>query len=713
MPEELPELERFELREPPAYLFPVTRRQFIETVGAGLLIVAASPVAEAQRGSGQGTLEARLHIGEDGRVTILNGKVEEGQGPRTELAMAAAEELRLPIDRIHMMMADTDLVPNDGTTAGSRSTPSTVPLVRTACAAARELLISTAVQRWGTGSDGVRVESGVAIGPGGKKFDYSDLARSPVLVKAYNQPLPANVTITPAKEWSVLGRPHNRINSRDIVTGAHRFPSDIDRPGMLHGSVLRPPSFGATLVSLNLEAAKPLAGVTVVHDGECVACAAPTSYLARKGVEALAPAAGWSEKSHPSSDVLFEHLKQHAQSSEGNGRNKPIGKGDVSEALSAAATRLKAVYRAAYIQHAPMEPRAAVAEWQDGKLTVWTGTSNPFAVREQLAQAFQMPAQRVRVIVPDMGGGFGGKHTGEAAIEAARLAREAGKPVSLRWTRAEEFTWAYGRPAALIEIDAGLDEKRNILAWNFVNYNSGASAIDTPYRTANANIRYLPSDSPLRQGSYRALASTANNFARESFMDELAFTVNLDPLEFRLANLENDRIREVLLTAARRFDWEKRSKERGPNRGIGLACGTEKNSVVAACVEAEVDPRTGVPRLLEICQAFECGAVLNPANLRAQVEGCIIMSLGAVLREELLFENGRLKNGRFSTYLVPRFRDVPPKMDIVLVDKKDAEPVGAGETPMIAVAPAMANAVFAITGQRVRSMPFPKAALKS
>jgi len=382
-------------------------------------------------------------------------------------------------------------------------------------------------------------------------------------------------------------------------------------------------------------------------------------------------------------------------------------KGDVEQALASAQSRLKAVYTAAYIQHAPMEPRAAVAEWQDGKLTVWTGASNPFSVREQLAQAFQMPASQVRVIVPDMGGGFGGKHTGESALEAARLAREAKRPVSLRWTRAEEFTWAYFRPAALIEVEAALDSgKRSIAAWDFVNYNSGGSAIDSPYKAAHSRIRYVPCDAPLRPGSYRALASTANNFARESFVDELAAAAGADPLDFRLAHLDNDRIREVLLAATSKFDWARRSKQKpAPNRGIGLACGTEKNSVVAACVEVEVDPKTGVPKLLEICQAYECGSILNPAGLRAQVEGCILMGLGAALREEIRFAGGKITNARFSTYRVTRFRDVP-KMEIVLVNKPEAEPVGAGETPIIAVAPAMASAMFAATGKRARSIPF-------
>ena len=678
------EVERYELREASPYTFRPTRRDFIEAVGAGLLIIATQPALEAQ--SGGGPLEARLHVGEDGRITILSGKIEEGQGPRTELAIAAAEELRVPVEQVRILLADTDTVPNDGTTAGSRTTPSTVPLVRRAAAVARELLASASAQQ-------------------NKKLTYADLAKSPELAKASKQPLPADVTLTPANAWQVLGQPHNRINGADLVTGAHKFPSDIDRPGMLYGSVLRPPSYEATLDSIDLAPAKALKDVTVVHDGLFIACAAPTSFEARQAVQKLAATAKWNEKQHPSSDTLFQHLKSTAKADDGGGRSRPKIVGDVAAALATAKKRLKATYTAAYVQHAPMEPRAAVAEWQDGKLTVWTGTSNAFSVRQTLSETFRIPLTKVRVIVPDFGGGFGGKHTGEAAIEAARLAKEANRPVSLRWTRAEEFTWAYCRPAALIEVEGAVDDNTGIAAWDFTNYNSGGSAIDTPYKTASARIRYVPSQSPLRQGSYRALASTANNFARECFMDELAAAAGMEPLAFRLAHLENDRIREVLLAATKKFGWEDRRKERRPNRAAGLACGTEKNSVVAACVEVEVDP-TGTPKLVEIVQAYECGAILNPANLKAQVEGCIVMGLGAVLREQILFAGGKLRNARFSQYRVPRFRDVPPKMDIILIDKKDVEPIGAGETPIIAVAPAMANAIFSVTGKRVRSMPF-------
>jgi isoquinoline 1-oxidoreductase len=694
------EPERYELREGPAHVFEVNRREFLEVAGAGLLIMAMVAPGGAQSGAGGGALESRLHIGTDGVITVLTGKIEEGQGARTELAMAAAEELRVPLDRVRVLMADTDRVPNDGGTSGSRTTPGTVPAVRNAAAAARTLLATVAARQWSVESRQLEVRAG-AVAHSGKTYSYGDLARSPELAAAYKGALPAGTVLTEPGNWQVLGKPHVRVDARQIVTGEHRYPSDIVRPGMLHGKVLRAPSYGATLESADLSGAQKMPGVVAVRDGAFVGCAAPTSYAARKALETIAAAARWKAAAHPSSDGLFEHLKRNAREQT---RPRVQARGSIEQGLDQAQKRLKASYQVAYVQHAPMEPRAAVAEWQDGRLTVWTGTSNPFNVRQQLADAFRIQPDRVRVIVPDMGGGFGGKHTGEAAIEAARLAKEAGRPVSLRWTRAEEFAWAYFRPAAFIEVEAGIGSAGAITGWDFTNYNSGASALDTPYRIAHTRCRFVESDAPLRQGSYRCLAATANNFAREAFTDELAEAAGKDPLEFRLDHLDNERIRNVLVAAAERFRWTERKKNTSPGRGVGLACGTEKNSVVAACVEVEVDQATGTPKLIEIVEAYECGKILNPANLRAQVEGCIMMGVGPALREEILFKDGRLANGRFAAYQVPRFRDVP-KTEILLLDRKDLDPIGAGETPIIAVAPAIANAVFQATGKRVHSMP--------
>jgi isoquinoline 1-oxidoreductase subunit beta len=676
--------------------FAMNRRRFVHVLGAGLVIAASGPALAQSRG-GARSVAARIHIANDGAITVLSGKVEGGQGARTELAQAAAEELHVAIGQVRMVLGDTHLVPDDGLTAGSRTTPSTVPAVRQAAAAARNLLLDLAAKRWNVERGAVEVRDGrITHSASQRTLTYADLARSGEAAAAFRQDVPGDITLTAVEQWRVMGTPVARPNRRDLVTGAHRYPSDFTRPGMLYGKVLRPPSYGAKLLSVDLGPAKAMPDVAAVRDGAFVGVAAPTTFLAERALRAVAETAKWELAPHPSSQELDDHLREGAQGG--------VPKNPFSEELAQASRKLQATYQVAYVQHAPMETRVALADWSDGGLTVWTGTQNPFGYHEELVRAFRRPGEKVRVIVPDFGGGFGGKHTGEAAIEAARLAQAAGKPVLLRWTREEEFTWACFRPAAVIEVEASLDAQGRLTSWHFININSGGSAVDTPYRAGKTSSRFVNSTPPLRQGSYRALAATANNFARESFMDELAAASGADPLEFRLAHLDHPRLRAVLEEAANRFRWRDRVKEKTPGVGVGLACGTEKGSYVAACVEIAIDAAQGRIAARRVCEAFECGAVVNPNNLMAQVQGCIIMGLGPALREEMRFADGRMRNAAFSTYLVPRFADVP-ELDIHLLNRPDLPSVGAGETPIIAIAPAIANAVFHATGRRIRRMP--------
>jgi isoquinoline 1-oxidoreductase len=681
------------------YGFGLRRRAFVQVLGAGLLIAVSAPALAQRRGGGGSggarNIAARIHLGKDGTIVVMTGKVEGGQGARTELSQAAAEELRVPLGRIQLVMADTSLVPDDGITAGSGSTPRTVPAVRQGAAAARELLIDFASKRWSVDRNAVQLNDGKVTDTAGQRMlTYADLAASDEAAKAFQQPIPSDVALTSVKEWKVLGNPAPRPNGRDIVTGAHKYPSDIIRPGMLYGKVLRAPAYGAKLTSVDLGPAKAMKDVVAVQDGQFAGVAAPTAFLAEQARAAIAKTAKWELSPHPASKDLFDYLKQHAQD------NPPAN--PFADELTQAKHVLRQSYHVAYVQHAPLEPRAAVAEWTDGKVTVWAGTQNPFGHRSDLMRVFHLADDHVRVVVPDFGGGFGGKHTGEAAEEAARLAQAAGKPVSLRWTREEEFTWAYFRPAALIEAEASLDAKGTLTSWHFININSGGSAVDTPYRSGKTRCQFLRSDTPLRQGSYRVLAATANNFARECFMDELAAAAEADPLDFRLAHLDNPRLRAVLETAAARFNWKERAGKKTPNTGVGLACGTEKGSYVAACVEVGIDAGKIIVR--RVCQVFECGAILNPDNLLSQVQGAIIMGLGPALHEEMRFENGKMLNASFGKYQVPRFRDVP-ELDIHLLNRPDLASAGAGETPIIVIAPAIANAVFHATGVRVRTMP--------
>lgn len=698
-------LEDEQIIEPVEFDFGLKRRTFVQLVATGLMIAAAplSSIAQqrggARRGGGSETrpVSARIHIGKDGAVTVLSGKVEIGQGARAEFTQAAAEELRLPVERVQVVLSDTDLVPNDGLTAGSRSTPSTVPLIRQAAAAAREALLTLAAQRWSVEPASITVSEGrLTHAATNRALTFGELAQTEELPKALAQPASADARLTPTRDWKIMGTSVTRPNARDLVTGAHRYSSDIKRPGMLRGKILRAPSYGAKLLSVDLTPAREMKDVIVVRDGDFIGVCAPTTHRAQQALDAIARTAKWEAAPHPSSKNVYDYLRERVSGG--------VPKNEFTAELDAAKHKLRATYHTAYVQHAPMETRVAVAEWQDGKLTVWTGTQNPFGYRSELARAFRVDEEKVRVIVPDTGGGFGGKHTGETAIEAARLAQAAGKPVSLKWTREEEFTWASFRPAAVMDAEASLDDAGKLTSWYFININAGGSAVDSPYRTGRKNNRSVNSQPPLRHGSYRALASTANNFARESFMDELAATAGLDPLEFRLAHLEPGRLRDVLEAAAKRFNWSERVKQKSRTRGFGLACGTEKGSYVAACVEVEIDRqnRKIIPR--RVCQVFECGAIINPDNLRAQVEGSILMGLGPALREEMVFENGQMRNASFGDYAVPRFSD-SPELDIHLLNRPDLDSVGGSETPIIAVAPAIGNAVFQATGVRLREMP--------
>jgi CO/xanthine dehydrogenase Mo-binding subunit len=687
------------------YDFGLSRRAFVKTLGAGLLFAVPIPALPQEKESGQRSrnaflgsgardLAARIHLGSDGSITVLAGKVEGGQGARAELTQAAAEELGVPVSRVQMILADTSVVPDDGMTAGSGTTPRTVPAVRRGAAMARNLLINFACAQWKVQQTAVEMRDGEVVHAASKRScSYADLARSAESAKLFEQPIPSDVAVTPVTEWKVLGTSVPRPAGLDIVTGAHTYPSDIARPGMLYGKILRPPAYNAKLVSIDLAPARAMADVILVRDEQFIGIAAPTSFRADRALAAISSTAKWETVSQPASTQLFDYLKQNAEGG--------MPQNTFASELAGAKV-LRRSYHVPYIQHAPLEPRAAVAEWKDGRLTVWTGSQNPFGVRTELAHAFHVPEEEVRVVIPDFGAAFGGKHTGECAVEAARLARAAGRPVSLRWTREEEFTWAYFRPAGVIEAEASLNAQGRIATWHFININSGPNAIDTPYAISKTDCRFVPSKPPLRHGSYRGLAATANNFAREVFMDELAAAAGMDPLAFRRSHLENPRLRAVLDTAASQFRWQEHASRK--DAAVGLACGTEKGSYVAACAEVEVDREQHTLKVRRVCEAFECGAIVNPANLLSQVQGAIIMGLGAVLREEVQFEDGKILNASFGDYRVPRLDDLPV-LDIHLVNRPDLPSAGAGETPIIAIAPAIANAVFRATGASVQGLP--------
>lgn len=600
--------EQYELQGPPLHRFSINRRQFFRYLGGGIAITfvaghALSDDGADVAGANDNSIHAWIHVGENNNVTVYTGKVEVGQNIRTSLAQIVAEELTVPFESIEMVMGDTALTPYDMGTFGSRSIPYMGSQLRKAAASARELMKKMAAKKLDVDVAQLKVSEGkIHNTKDGKPLLFSDIVRGEKLI----QPIDESAATTPPGQWKVCGTSIPKVNAAHFVTGKHEYVSDMKLPDMMYGKVLRPPAFGATLKSADLSRAQALPGVVAVHDAQFVGVCAPDPLTAERALTLVR--AQWEEKPQPSRDLIFDYLLKHAKAPRGND-----GGGDIAGGLARAKATTDKTFYVDYIAHAPLEPRAAVARWEGDKVTVWTGTQRPFGVQDEVASAFRIPKENVRVIMPDTGSGYGGKHTGDAALEAARLAREAQRPVKIVWTREEEFTWAYFRPAGVIQVKAGADASGKLTAWEFHNYNSGGSAIQTQYDVDQRRIQFHPVDSPLRQGSYRGLAGTANIFARESAMDDLANDLGIDPLEFRMTNLSNERLKNVLKACAEAYGWSGRSRAKG--RGHGIGCGIEKGGYVATIAEVLVNPDDGQVTVKRAVAAFECGAIVNPVHL--------------------------------------------------------------------------------------------------
>jgi isoquinoline 1-oxidoreductase len=649
-------------------------RDWFALLPEGLVVTVPPP--EDPPGGFVGTGGAWLHVDASGSVTAFTGKVDVGQGTRHALRVAVARELGWPIARIELVMGDTDVCPFDIGTFGSRAMPTALPDLRVAAAATK-----------------VELDR---LGISGPNDAAAPLTAQRLVVDARREQ-----TLADASTWSATD-PELDLDLVAAVTGTRQFPSDVARPGMWHARVLRPPDPGRRRLRAELDAARGMPGVTIVEDGDLVAVVAPDEPAATAALRAVA--VEWSENDLVGESRLSAHLRAHPVEPAGWGGPFAHEVGDVETALARVPVRATASFTAAYLAHVPLETRVATAEWDEGRLTVWTATQQPFNVRRAVAEACGVDQEAVRIVVPSAGGGFGGKHDPGVAIEAARVARIVGRPVRVRWTREEEFAHAYFRPAAVIDVAAGVTSDGDLVAWDFTNVNSGAAGIGMPYTAAHQRLRFQPAESPLRIGAYRALAATANCFARESVVDELALAVHADPLDFRLRNLPDERLRDALLAVADGIGWRERPREAG--LGAGIACGIEKGGRIATAVLLRVDTadgRLGV-EVLRIVTAFDCGAVVDPDRLRNQIEGATIMGLGGALFEGVRFDAHHLLNGRLSDYRVPRFGDVPP-IDVILMKRPHDVSAGGGETPIIAIAPALANAIHDACGRRLRSLP--------
>lgn len=675
----------------------IGRRQFFAHAGSGLAVLFsvchAPSFAIDLNNKDEGDLDSWIHIGTDNKVTVYTGKVEVGQNIRTSLAQMVAEEMDVRMESIEMIMGDTFLTPYDRGTFGSRSTPYMGPQLRKAAATAREHVLQLASKKFGVAASTLRTSSGtVQHANSSRSVTYGQLVQGKNMTLRVRD----DIALKPAGAWKLAGKAVHKVRGEDFITGRHKYVSDMRLPEMLYGKILRPPSYGATLDTVDTSAARATDGVIVVEDGDFIGVCANSPGVASDALKRIKVT--WKTTAQPSQDNLFAYLKSHQDD-----RDESPAPANVGQAFGSAQFKISQTFNVDYIAHVPLETRAGIAQWKDGVLTVWTGTQRPFGVQEELSSQFNLSKDKIRVIMPDTGSGYGGKHTGEAGVEAARLAKAAnGRPVKVVWTREEEFTWAYFRPAGVIDVNAGMAADGKIVAWEFHNYNSGGSGIQTQYDIPHKHIKYHACRSPLRQGSYRALAATANTFARECVIDDLAHLIKADPLDFRLNQLKHERMIGVLRAASEKFGWSSWTSK--PNHGIGIACGDEKGGFVATCAEVNVLPENGRITLVRICVAFECGAIINPLNLENQVAGAVVQGLGGALFESIQFGNGKIHNASLAEYRVPRFADVPP-IDVVLVNRTDLASAGAGETPIVAIAPAIRNAYANATGKRLYTLP--------
>jgi len=683
-----------------------TRREFLRAVGGGIVVLVAFDPAdllaqERRWPSYPDDLNAYLRIDPDGRAWIFSGKIEMGQGVMTSQAQMAAEELGVALDAVTMVLGDTDRCPWDMGTFGSLTTRLFGPALRAACAEARAVLVKLAAERLGVSPEQLAVENGVVsvAGDRARKVTYGELAQGKPIARLVG----GKAVLRAAKDLAVIGQSPRRLDARDKVTGRARFAADVRLPGMLHARILRPPAHGAIPKRVDTSAARKLPGVTLVEEKDLVAVLHADPEAAEAALHAVV--ATWdTPRRDLDPDSIFDHLVASAPAGE-----VKLSRGDPAGARKAAARVFEHTYRSGYRAHAPIEPHAAVAEWKDGRMTVWASTQTPFPARDAVAKALGLAQKDVRVVTPYVGGGFGGKSAGAQIVEAARLARAAGRPVQVAWTRAEEFFHDTFSPAAVVKLASAVDDAGRITLWDYAVWAAGDRGTAHAYDVPNATVRVHgglwgagASPHPFAVGPWRAPGAPTNVFAAESQIDVMAAAAKLDPLELRLRNTSDPRMRRVLQAAADAAGWKPAPGPSGKGRGI--ACGIDAGTYVALVAEVEVERQTGRTRVTRVVAAQDMGLVVNPEGARMQVEGSVTMGLGYVLAEELRFQGGEILDRSFANYAIPRFSWLP-RIETVLVKNDELAPQGGGEPAIVPLGAAVANAIFDATGARLDRLP--------
>jgi len=684
------------------------RRDFFKLLGGGIIVffmprcadknaVAAAP---AERDLTK-DYNAFLRIGDDGTVSCYTGKIEMGQGVITSLAQQMADELNVPYEKVKMVMGDTELCPWDGGTWGSMTTRHFSHFMRAAAAEGKGVLLELASKKLNVPAGKLTVKDGVIFDPvePSRSVAYAELTKGKKIEKYLDKKPEAE----DYREFTIVGKSMHRADGHLKVTGEAKYTGDIKIPGMVFARILRPPSHGAKLTSVDTAPATQVKGTQVVRDGDFIAVLNENRDRADQAVAKIKAEYLFNELDVNDKTVFDYMLKADSYA------NAETTSGDLEAGKAQCVKTFESVIHDPYLAHVPIETHSALAQFEKGKMTVWASTQTPFPLQDEIAATLKLPLEKVRVIVPFVGGGFGGKSANSQAVEAARLAKLSGKPVMVVFTREEEFFYDNFHPAGVIKVNSGIDKNGLIRFWDYNAFFCGTRGSEIIYDVPNLKItdhgdkEHAPSVHPFATGPWRAPNNNTNTFAREIHVDIMAAAAGIDPLEFRLRNLKDEKMIEVLKKAADMFGY-KPGKGKG-GRGVGIAIGTDVGADVAQIAEVEVDKATGKVTVHRVVCAQDMGLCVNPLGATMQMEGCITMGLGYTLSEEVIYEGGKIISNGFDSYTIPHFSWLP-KIETFIFQRLNEKPQGGGEPAIITVGAVVGNAIFNATGARLYRMPF-------
>ena len=726
----------------------ISRRCALQGTGALILSFATGPAAvaqesPAQRGGGRGPslpgslarapyLDGWIRIDAQGQVTAFTGKAELGQGIKTALLQVTADELCVPLERLQLVTADTARTVNEGYTAGSHSMQDSGTALRNAAAQVRELLLAEAARRLGTEPQRLSAEAGVVSSPDGRKLSYGELV-SDSLLHVQAQP---TSKLTPPDRHRFIDKPQPRVDIPGKVTGGQAYVQDMRLAGMLHARVVRPPSYAAQLTRLDTSEVERMSGVVkIVRDGNFVAVVAEREFAAIKAMRALQAQASWHE-----SAVLPERTDLTRTLLGLPSQDYTIL--DSQGGTGTSASSHEATYTRPYVAHASVGPSCAIAQFHDGKLTVWTHTQGVYPDRQAISELLSLAPEKIRCIHVEGSGCYGHNGADDAAADAALIASHLpGRPIRVQWMREQEFAWEPFGPAMIAKVRASLDSSGRITAWDYGVWSNThatrpgpagdllagqlcARALQSPaprplpqpegggdrnaiplYVLPRARVvhHFIPS-MPLRVSALRSLGGYMNVFCIESFMDELALAARIDPVEFRLRHLEDSRARDVITATAHRFGWAQR-RPGGHGTGCGFAFARYKNLAAYCAVALEVEVASGGIRVRRVVATVDTGQVVNPDGVRNQIEGGILQSFSWTLFESVGFDTRRILSLDWARYPIMRFSAVPDSVDVQVIDRPGEVFLGCGEASQGPAAGALGNAVADATGKRLRDLP--------